>query len=82
MVRNRTIAKVLRQLSLMEEWGSGYHRVTTACKEDGHPIPNWFEIGPVLRVVYHVISTIMPCHFDQREKSLVLMCKISRYRSK
>jgi predicted HTH transcriptional regulator len=31
MVRNRTIAKVLRQLSLMEEWGSGYHRIMTAC---------------------------------------------------
>ena len=52
MVRNRTIAKVLRQLSLMEEWGSGYHRVMTACNEEGYPLPKWEEIGPVLRVTF------------------------------
>jgi predicted HTH transcriptional regulator len=52
MVRNRTIAKVLRQLSLMEEWGSGYHRITTACAEGGYPLPEWEEIGPVLRVTF------------------------------
>lgn len=52
MVRNRTIAKVLRQLSLMEEWGSGYHRIVTACTGDGYPLPEWEEIGPVLRVIF------------------------------
>jgi predicted HTH transcriptional regulator len=52
MVRNRTIAKVLRHLSLMEEWGSGYNRIMTACTEDGYPLPEWEEIGPVLRVTF------------------------------
>lgn len=36
----------------MEEWGSGYHRITTACNEYDYPIPEWFEIGPSLRVVF------------------------------
>ncbi|NIA05491.1 MAG: hypothetical protein GWP11_05925 [Proteobacteria bacterium] len=59
MVRNRTIAKVFRHLSLMEEWGSGYHRVTTACNEHGYHIPEWLELGPVLRVIFvpHPLTT-------------------------
>lgn len=51
-VRNRTIAKVLRQLSLMEEWGSGYHRIAAACNAHNYPIPEWKEIGSVIRVVF------------------------------
>ena len=30
-VRNRVIARVFRELGLMEEWGSGYRRVMAAC---------------------------------------------------
>ena len=67
MVRNRTIAKVLRQLSLMEEWGSGYHRIKTACAEDGYPLPEWEEIGPVLRVTFaqHPQATTLPVHSEK-----------------
>ena len=51
VIRNHTIAKVLRHLSLMEEWGSGYRRIETFCTENGYDIPEWFEIGPSIRVV-------------------------------
>jgi predicted HTH transcriptional regulator len=29
-IRNRVIVRVLRQLGLVEEWGTGYRRVTQA----------------------------------------------------
>lgn len=66
MVRNHTIAKVFRQMSLMEEWGSGYHRVSSSCNEYGYPIPEWLEIGPVIRVIFtpHPSTTI-----DQTQSS-------------
>jgi len=30
-IRNRVIARVFRELGLMEEWGSGYRRVADSC---------------------------------------------------
>lgn len=47
IIRNHTIAKVLRHLSLMEEWGSGYRRIETSCIENGYDVPvnkrqQWF----------------------------------------
>ena len=38
-VRNRVIARVFRELGLMEEWGSGYRRVLEACQKGGYPDP-------------------------------------------
>jgi len=70
MVRNRTIAKVLRQLSLMEEWGSGYNRVITACNEYGYPIPQWQEIGPALRVTFPPHPLTRTPHAQQAKESV------------
>lgn len=51
-IRNRVIARVLRELGLIEEWGTGYLRITEACHEGGYPAPEWEERGPCLRVVF------------------------------
>ena len=51
-IRNRVIVRVLRELSLVEEWGTGYRRVTQACKEGGYPPPTWHELSSSLRVVF------------------------------
>ncbi|MFZ1474259.1 MAG: helix-turn-helix domain-containing protein, partial [Anaerolineae bacterium] len=51
-IRNRVIVRVLRELGLVEEWGTGYRRVTQACEEGGYPSPTWQELGPALRVVF------------------------------
>ncbi len=50
-VRNRVIARVFRELNLIEEWGSGYLRITEACHAGGYPLPDWQEFGPALRTV-------------------------------
>lgn len=51
-VRNRVIARVLRELGLFEEWGTGYRRVVEDCQTGGYPVPEWEELGPALRVVF------------------------------
>lgn len=51
-IRNRVIVWVLRELGLVEEWGTGYRRVTQACEEGGYPPPVWQELGAALRVVF------------------------------
>lgn len=51
-IRNRVIVRVLRELSLVEEWGTGYRRVTQACEEGGYPPPTWRELSSALRVIF------------------------------
>jgi ATP-dependent DNA helicase RecG len=51
-IRNRVIVRVLRELGLVEEWGTGYRRVMQACEEGGYPPPTWQELGSALRVVF------------------------------
>jgi ATP-dependent DNA helicase RecG len=51
-IRNRVIARVLRELGLLEEWGTGYRRVIEDCRAGGYPAPEWQELGPALRVVF------------------------------
>lgn len=51
-IRNPVIAHVLRELDLMEKWGSGYKRITDACDEDGYHYPEWVELGSAVRVVF------------------------------
>ncbi len=52
-VRNPVIARVLRELGHMEEWGSGYRRIRTDCTATGHPMPTWLELSTVTRIVFH-----------------------------
>ena len=51
-IRNRVIVRVLRELGLVEEWGTGYRRVTQACEEGGYPPHTWQEMGSALRVIF------------------------------
>jgi predicted HTH transcriptional regulator len=51
-IRNPVIARVLRELTLMEKWGSGYRRIREDCAVLGHPLPEWVELGSVVRCVF------------------------------
>jgi ATP-dependent DNA helicase RecG len=51
-IRNRVIVRVLRELGLVEEWGTGYRRVTQVCEEGGYPPPAWQELSAALRVIF------------------------------
>ena len=50
-IRNRVIARVMRELDLMEAWGTGYKRMREACEAGGYPLPDWIELGTVTRTV-------------------------------
>ena len=52
-IRNRVIARVFREMGLMEEWGSGYKRVIHACQSGGYPEPDWQELGTAFRVIFY-----------------------------
>jgi len=51
-VRNPVIAQVFHRLEIMERWGSGWQRISEACKEGGYPEPEWQEPGMCTRVVF------------------------------
>jgi len=51
-IRNKVIARVFRELHLMEEWGTGYRRISEACHSGGYPNPIWKEIGTAIRVIF------------------------------
>ena len=50
-VRNKVIARVFRELNIIEEWGTGYRRIKEACHIANYPIPDWQELGGSIRVI-------------------------------
>ena len=57
-IRNRVIAKIFHELGLMEEWGSGYQRVISACSKENALEPEWVEQGTSMRVTLYSQKTI------------------------
>ena len=49
-VRNRVIARVFRELGLIEQWGSGIGRIREACRLAGMAPPLFEEVGTHFRV--------------------------------
>ena len=68
-IRNPVVARVLRELELMEKWGSGYRRSTEDCDRGGYPHPEWVELGSVLRVVFrpHPEVAVLPAQPVRRK---------------
>ena len=51
-LRNRVIGRVFHELGLIEQWGSGIPRMTSACVQAGLPEPVFEEIGSSFRVTF------------------------------
>jgi len=51
-VRNPVIARIFHDLDIMEQWGSGWQRISAACEEGGYPEPEWQEPGMCTRVIF------------------------------
>jgi len=51
-VRNIVVSRVLHELGLMEQWGSGYQRIINACRQGGYPEPEWQELASCVRVIF------------------------------
>ncbi len=63
-VRNKVIARIFRELRLMEEWGTGYKRISKVCNEGRYPLPLWEEVGTTIKV------TLYPCILQETQHKI------------
>ena len=52
-VRNKTLARTLEKVHVLEGWGSGFQRINTMCLEYGVALPEFTEIGDMFRVNFY-----------------------------
>lgn len=52
-VRNKTLARTLEKVHVLEGWGSGFQRINTMCQEYGVALPEFTEIGDMFRVNFY-----------------------------
>ncbi|MCG7848214.1 MAG: helix-turn-helix domain-containing protein [ANME-2 cluster archaeon] len=57
-IRNRVIARVFRELDLIEQWGSGFRRILKDADELGLPQPEIIEIGMRVRFIVYLAEAI------------------------
>jgi predicted HTH transcriptional regulator len=69
-LRNRVIGRVFHELGLIEQWGSGIQRMTTACQEAGLPSPLLEEVGTHFRVVLSATRT-GPIRLDEKDQAIL-----------
>lgn len=69
-LRNRVMGRVLNELGLVEQWGSGAQRMISGCRENGLPEPRWEEIANRLRVTL-ALSPINPVSIDTRDEQIL-----------
>ena len=51
-IRNRVISRVLHEVGMMEQWGSGYQRIVNNCREGAYPEPGWQELASCVRAIF------------------------------
>jgi predicted HTH transcriptional regulator len=55
-LRNHVIGRVFKELGLIEQWGSGVQRMTSACLSAGLPEPELEEVGLRFRVTLRLVA--------------------------
>ena len=86
-IRNHVIARVFRELNLIEQWGSGVRRMFKEAQEQGLPEPQISEVGMRVRLVVPLAEPIstqgvhaqtLPAAQDQLESRLesILAAKV------
>jgi predicted HTH transcriptional regulator len=63
------IGRVFHELKLIEQWGSGIHRMTAACRQAGLPDPEFEEIGSGFRVTFRLEKS--PAGRDEVESAII-----------
>jgi ATP-dependent DNA helicase RecG len=59
-LRNRVIGRVFQELGLIEQWGSGIQRMSSACRDAGLSAPMLEEIGLRFRVTLYTTRVQAP----------------------
>lgn len=68
--RNRVLARVFKELGLIEQWGTGVQRMVAACTGAGLPEPEFREVGLRFRVILGT-EPIGPAAADATEKRIL-----------
>jgi ATP-dependent DNA helicase RecG len=69
-LRNRVLGRIFHLLGLIEQWGSGIERMTTACRDAGLDVPRLEEIGAHFRVTLYSRPKYKP-RVDGVEKAIL-----------
>ena len=69
-LRNRVIGRVFHALGLIEQWGSGVQRMTTACREAGLAPPVLEEIATRFRVTLST-ERVGPTVLDETDQAIL-----------
>jgi ATP-dependent DNA helicase RecG len=73
-LRNRVIGRVLHELGLVEQWGSGIQRMVSACCDAGLAAPTFEEIGIRFRVTLFTDKIQKPT-LDKIDAAIVSMVR-------
>ena len=79
-LRNRVIGRVFGELHLIEQWGSGIQRMTSACVEAGLPAPVFEEIGMHFRATISSIK-VRASHADEKDGRILELLRDGQARS-
>jgi len=71
-LRNRVIGRVFHELHLIEQWGSGIQRMTSACQSAGLDSPKLEEIGMHFRVTISSARVRQP-HRDETDLRILAL---------
>jgi Predicted transcriptional regulator containing an HTH domain and an uncharacterized domain shared with the mammalian protein Schlafen len=71
-LRNRVIGRVLHELGLVEQWGSGIQRMIAACRDAGLSPPGLEEIGNRFRVTLRT-ARVQSASLDATDRSIVAL---------
>jgi predicted HTH transcriptional regulator len=69
-LRNRVIGRVFHELGLIEQWGSGIQRMTSACRDAGLPDPQFEELGTRFRLTLSTTPDKSP-RIDKADRSIL-----------
>ena len=67
-LRNRVIARVFRELDLIEQWGSGVRRIFEEAQQLGLPEPQMVEIGMRVRFIVFLKEAIFAINTEVTEQ--------------
>jgi predicted HTH transcriptional regulator len=73
-LRNGVIGRVLHELGLMEQWGSGVQRMFAACRDAGLAAPVLEEVGIRFRVTLR-IGQVQSAKLDEIDEAIVAMVR-------
>ena len=73
-LRNRVIGRILHELGLVEQWGSGVQRMIAACRDAGLATPIFEEIGIRFRVTLRT-APVQSAALDQINRAIVTLVR-------